>query len=205
MTVKVNYDGALVWYRTDSYFNGNSYQLGSTWGPSIKLSANIVTSADNNGLTNLGKTYVFAMGDGSGVALHHITYNTYAPTTSTTAGTGTNSIVTATASYTNKFPNLYQEDYCSATNFKLSGTTDTGSLTTAVKAWSDGYTVTSTVAMSRVITGAKGGWKGTCLAHYSDTNTLDNGTGSICHSVLHDSTSTAGPTDFGASYLIHVS
>lgn len=204
MTVKVNYLGGLVWYRTDSYWDGTAFEAGSTWGPGIKLSAHYVTSKDNNGTANLGKTYVFAMGDGSGVALHHLTYDTYAPTTFTTAGTGTNNVVSGVDSFTNTFPNLYSMDYCSTTNIKLSGTGNTEDLTAEVKAWSDGYKMTSTISMQMIIAGGKDGWRGTCLVYYTDDNIMDSTEGTVCHVHVHETLITAGPMDFGASYLVHI-
>lgn len=86
MTVRLMYNGAQSWYRTDSYWDNTSAIIGSTWGPGIKLSTNIASSQDNNGTTNLGKTYVFALGDGSGFSLNHLTYNTVLPTTNTIPG-----------------------------------------------------------------------------------------------------------------------
>ena len=65
--MKIAYLGGLTWYRTDSYWNAASYAASSTWGPGIKLSASYVSGADNNGSSYLGKTYVFAYGDGSGI------------------------------------------------------------------------------------------------------------------------------------------
>lgn len=112
MTVKINYRGTQQWYRTDSYWDKSQYQLNSTWGPGIKLSTHFVSDTDNNGLVDVGKTYVFAMGDGSGVALHHLTFDTYAPTTNTTPGTGSNWLVAGKASYTTAFPDQFSMDFC---------------------------------------------------------------------------------------------
>lgn len=94
MNIKYLYIGTQVWFRTDSYWNAASTEAASTWGPGIKLSANYASAADNNGTTNVGKTYVFAYSDGSGVQLNHLTFATVAPTSNSTAGTGTNQILT---------------------------------------------------------------------------------------------------------------
>jgi hypothetical protein len=66
MTIRIEYDGTLLWYRTDSYWDVNSSIIASAWGPSIKMSTNYESGTDNN-TADLAKTYVFAMSDGSGV------------------------------------------------------------------------------------------------------------------------------------------
>merc|ERR1711981_1120685 len=112
VTHRIEYDGTQLWYRTDSYWNAASYIASSTWGPGIKLSANYASADDNNGSTNIGKTFVFAYGDGSGIQLNHLTYATVAPTSNTTAGTGTNALTAAKADYGNSGSNLYVLNKC---------------------------------------------------------------------------------------------
>lgn len=107
MTVKVAYDGTLTWYRTDSHWDVSSTIIGSTWGPGIAMSTHFASENDNNGTTDLGKTYVFAFGDGSGISLNHLAYTTTVPTSNTTAGTGTNNVVGSPTAFSSAHPNLY--------------------------------------------------------------------------------------------------
>lgn len=67
MNIKFLYAGTLSWWRVDSFWDVNSSVVASSWGPGISLSANYISQGDNNGTTDLGKTYVFAMYDGTGV------------------------------------------------------------------------------------------------------------------------------------------
>lgn len=67
MTMKIDINATISWYRVDSYWDSSANQFSSTWGVGVKLSTNIVSNKDNNGTTNLGKTFVFAFTDGSGV------------------------------------------------------------------------------------------------------------------------------------------
>jgi hypothetical protein len=203
MTVKINYKGGQQWARTDSYWDVAAYQPASTWGPSIKLSTHYYTDNDNNGVTDLGKTYVFAMGDGSGVALHHLSFADVAPTTNTVAGTGSNVLVTAKASYTTAHPDQYSMDFCQATNLEIAGAS-TEDLADAVKAFTDGYYVKSTVALRQQFAGGADSWVGTCLVYYESQYVQDNTDGALCHVVMRESTTTAGPRDFGSSILVHI-
>jgi hypothetical protein len=204
MTLKLNYKGNQQWYRTDSYWDRAAFQMGSSWGPGAKLSTHFMSNNDNNGLTDLGKTYVFALGDGSGFALHHLAFDTYAPSDHTVPGVGTNVIVNEKASYTNTFPNQYSMDFCAATNLEVAGSASTEDFTDAVKAWTDGYYMRSTISMKQQHAGDTDSWQGTCLVYYTSQYVQDNTEGSLCHVVLHDSTATAGPQDFGSSSVIHV-
>jgi len=70
------------------------------------------------------------MSDGSGVTLNHLTYNTYAPTDHTVGLTGDNvmPMTRSNAPYTNKFPNLYQSDYCSDADMIISADLNTESI-----------------------------------------------------------------------------
>lgn len=76
MTMKLLIDGSQMWYRVDSYWNSANTALSSTWGTGVIMSTNhILSTNDNSGTTNLGKTFVFAYGDGSGIQLNHLTFN----------------------------------------------------------------------------------------------------------------------------------
>lgn len=168
------------------------------------MSTHVQSEVDNNGTSDLGKTYVFALGDGSGVSINHLSYSAVTPTTNTTGGTGSNRITTAPVSFTNAFPNTYKTNWCSSTNLLLEGTTDTSSLATAVTAYSDGYLLKSTMVLDTLYAGALDSWRSTCLVFYSSQYVQDSANGSVCHSVVRDSATGAGPQDFGTSYLIHV-
>lgn len=204
MTMRLMYNGVQSWYRTDSYWDNSSFILGSTWGPGIKLSTNSLSKQDNNGMTNLGKTYVFAFGDGSGISLNHLTFDTVLPTTNTMAGSPENVMITPKTSYTNEFPNKYQANFCSYTTLELAGTTDTSTLATTVAEYSDGYYAKSTMAMEMFFAGAVDGWRGTCIVYYSSQFVQDNSDGAICHVFSHSSSATSLPHDYGATYLIHI-
>lgn len=119
------------------------------------------------------------------------------------AGTGTNVLVTEKQSYTNTFPNQYAMDYCSATNLEIAGSTTEG-FVDAVAAFTDGYYMKSSIAMRQQHTGGADSWVGTCMVYYTSQYVQDNTDGALCHVLLHDSTTTAGPRDFGSSILIHV-
>lgn len=98
--MKVLYAGAQSWYRVDSHWDKSSYIVGSSWGPGIRLSTNWVSNKDNNGGTDLAKTYIFALGDGSGVSMMHLTFATVSPTTNSSAGSGSNALATSKTAYT---------------------------------------------------------------------------------------------------------
>jgi hypothetical protein len=167
MTIRTDYDGTKAWYRTDSHWDQAALVVGSSMGPGIKLSTHWLTDSDNNGTADLGKTYVFALGDASGISLNHLTYATTSPATNTSGGTGTNSLVDAPASFSNTHPDLYQLNYCSSTNLLLEGTTDTSPLATDVTAFSDGYLLKTTMVLDTLYAGALASWRGTCLVYYS--------------------------------------
>lgn len=168
MTVQLAYDGAKTWYRTDSHWDQAALVVGSSWGPGIKLSTHWLSEGDNNGTADLGKTYVFALGDGSGVSVNHLSYATTRPATNTTGGTGANNDVTsAPTSFENRHPNLYQLNFCSSTNLLLQGTTDTSAISNTVTSFSDGYSLKSTMVLDTLFGGALASWRGTCLVYYS--------------------------------------
>lgn len=135
MTLRIAYDGAQTWYRTDSHWDQASVKVGSTWGPGIKISTHIHTDKDNDSgstTTTLGKTYVFAFGDGTGVSLNHLSYDVVIPTTNAAVGTGTNNVIAAQATFKNVDPYLYEHNYCSETNIALTGIADVAALATDV-------------------------------------------------------------------------
>lgn len=70
MTVKFDYSASVAdWWRTDSYWNEASSSFASTWGTGLVIGPHYYSGTDNfvaSG-TSLGKTFVFAYGDGSGV------------------------------------------------------------------------------------------------------------------------------------------
>jgi hypothetical protein len=70
MTVKFDWNGNTAdWWRTDSYWNEASSSFASTWGTGLVMGPHFWTNTDNfvSTGTNLGRTFVFAYGDGSGV------------------------------------------------------------------------------------------------------------------------------------------
>ena len=107
--MQMEYGGTVSWYRTDSMWQRSSTVASSSWGPGVTNSAHWESSIDNDNITaaDYGKSYVFALADGSGIQLSHLTGGTskvIAPTTNTTAGTGANSLTTAKTAFTNSFP-----------------------------------------------------------------------------------------------------
>jgi hypothetical protein len=73
--LQMAYDGTVSWFRVDSYWNSAAKAAASTWGPGIILSVNYLSSGagdDNDGTTDLGKTFIFSYHDGSGVQLNHV-------------------------------------------------------------------------------------------------------------------------------------
>jgi hypothetical protein len=75
MTVQVDWNGTVMWWRTDSYWNPADYVVASCWGPGNEMSSHIFSGKDNTTITaaDLSKSYVFVLGDGSGVQLTHLT------------------------------------------------------------------------------------------------------------------------------------
>lgn len=145
--LKIQYDGTVNWFRVDSYYNSAAKAAASTWGPGIVLSTNGMSNDDNIGTTTalVGRTFVFAYSDGSGIQLNHIPVDTAAHSANTTAGTGTNKLVTAPTSFTNILPGVpasYAENLCLSSDLQLVGTTDTSTLDSTITAYSDGYKAT---------------------------------------------------------------
>lgn len=209
VTQRSLYDGTIVWYRTDSYWNSGSYVLGSSMGPGLQLSTHFASRSDNNGdpvatYTDLGKTYVMALSDGSGVQMYHLTYSTTASYANILGATAGNTLVTSAASYGNSYPNKYEMDYCWDTNLLLAGTYDISNLSPAVTGFSDGYTATLTLSLDMILAGAQGGWRGTCIMYYSSTFVMDGTNGSMCLAITQSAAAGAGPTDMGAAYLFNV-
>jgi len=140
MTIKIDTNGTYSWYRVDSYWNSASTMFSSTWGVGVELSMNPFSNDDNNGITvNLGKTFVFAYGDGSGIQLNHIAFGTTPASTNTAAGAGTNTLTTAPTTFTNSSPYMVNQQFCGGSNLELTGTADTSALTATITDWSDGY------------------------------------------------------------------
>jgi len=114
MTISMEYDGSINWYRTDSYWDPSAMVIASSWGPMHGSGVNAGhywSGADNTIVaattTDAGKSYVFALSDGTGVQMSHITGGAglvSVPSTFTTAGTGSNTLTTASASFTNLSP-----------------------------------------------------------------------------------------------------
>jgi len=114
MTISMEYDGSINWYRTDSYWDPSAMVIASSWGPMHGSGVNAGhywSGADNTIVaattTDAGKSYVFALSDGTGVQMSHITGGAglvSVPSTFTTAGTGSNTLTTASATFTNLSP-----------------------------------------------------------------------------------------------------
>lgn len=174
MTMKVTYAGSQTWHRVDSHWDKSSYVVGSSWGPGVQLSTNWVTNQDNNGATDLGKTYVMALGDGSGVSLLHLTLSTFLPTANTSAGSGSNILAEPEAAFTTEEPSKLQGKFCAGTTMILEGTIDTTTLSDTISAYSDGYKASTTIQMDQFFAGGVDGWRGTCLVYYSSESVEDN-------------------------------
>lgn len=209
MTMKLKIDGTQEWYRTDSYWNSTCTKFSSTMGTGVVMSTNPLSGVDNyaDNTTNtasLGKTFVFAYGDGSGIQLNHLTFNSGPPTSYKTAGAGTNDLTTAKASFSYTSPDMVSENYCSGSNLQLQGTADTSTLDSTVTAYSDGYYATLTLNLEMILAGAAGGWRGVCIVKYASQYLADNTNGSICFAAQQDTATGKGPTDLGRTYLSHV-
>lgn len=84
------------------------------------------------------------------------------------------------------------------------GTTDTSGLGDTITTWSDGYTAETLLELDYIMPGAAGGWRGVCIVYYSSQYVQDNTNGAVCHLAAASSATGAGPTDFAASTLNHV-
>lgn len=205
--MKLEIDGSQMWYRVDSYWDSTSTVFSSTMGTGLIMSTNPINgTADNSSSdsTTLGKTFVFAYHDGSGVQLNHISFNVGPHTSDNTAGSGTNNLSTAPTSFNNSSPNQLNENYCGGSNLKLEGTTDTSSLSSTITAYSDGYKGTLTLDLEMILPGAAQGWRGVCMVYYSSQYVQDNTNGSMCFAAQQDTATGSGPTDFGSGYLMNV-
>ena len=206
MTLRYEYDGTQLWYRTDSYWDSTSLIASSTWGVGLTLSSHFYSTLDNSGTTNVGKQYVFAFSDGSGIQLSHLTYSDVPSALYQTAGTGANTLVTAPTQFFNTFPNNFEQNYCSGANLLLAAyTTDTSTLATAVAAFSDGYQATLTISMDMLLTGAVGRWRGICMVSYASQYIQNTQNGAICAAYMTGTNTFDGPTDLGGVYLMHIS
>jgi len=144
LSIVLKWDGTVVWWRTDSFWDPSSYIIASSWGPGTIMSSHIASGTDNTTITaaDESKSYVFALADGTGVQLSHITGGSTvvnAPTANTSAGSGANTLTTSPTSFKNSAPFRADQNYCSDTNLNLTGLADTSSLAAAVTAYSDGY------------------------------------------------------------------
>lgn len=170
MTVKYKIDATKMWYRTDSFWNWNSTSFASTMGPGLVMATSPISKADNGCAASaacLGKTFVFAYSDGSGVQLNHITYLSGPPTANMSAGAGTNNLTTARTIFSRDSPERVNENLCGGSDLKLEGTTDTSALSSTITAYSDGYKGTLTLDLEMVLAGAAQGWRGVCMVYYS--------------------------------------
>lgn len=202
--VKVDINGTVSWWRTDSYWDSSATMFSSTWGTGVKLSTSPVSNDDNNGTTNLGKTFVFAYSDGSGVQLNHIAFGVNPVTSNSTAGSGTNGLTAAPTVFTNTSPNMVNQNYCLGSDLELTGTTDTSGLVTAITDYSDGYKAKLVLNLEMILPGAASGWRGVCMVYYSSQYVMDNTNGAVCFAAQVSSATGAGPTDFGTGALLHV-
>lgn len=168
------------------------------------MSTNIVSNNDNNGTTNLGKTFVFAFTDGSGVQLNHIAFASTPHASNNLPGSGTNTLTTAPSSFTNSSPYKVSEQYCIGSNLELTGTSDTSGLSSTITSWSDGYKAKVTLSLEMILPGAAGGWRGICMVYYTSQYVMDNTNGSICFAAQVDATTGSGPINFGAGHLMSV-
>ena len=160
MTMKIDIDATISWYRVDSYWNSSATSFSSTWGVGVRLSTHVKSDNDNNGTTNLGKTFVFAFTDGSGVQLNHIAFASTPHASNNLPGSGTNTLTTAPSSFTNSSPYKVSEQYCIGSNLELTGTSDTSGLSSTITSWSDGYKAKVTLSLEMILPGAAGGWRG---------------------------------------------
>jgi hypothetical protein len=204
MTMKIDKNATISWYRMDSYWNSSATYYSSTWGVGVRLSTHIKSNDDNNGTTNLGKTFVFAYGDGSGIQLNHLAFGTTPVSSNTTTGAGTNTLTTAPTSFTNTSPNKVNQNLCLGSNLELTGTTTTSTLAATITDWSDGYKAKVSVALEQVLAGSAGGWRGVCMVYYSSQYVMDNTNGAVCFAAQQSSAAGAGPTDFSAGYLLQL-
>jgi hypothetical protein len=157
MTIKLLINGSQMWYRTDSYWNSASTSFSSTMGTGVVMSTHpMLGTADNSdsSSTNLGKTFIFAYGDGSGIQLNNLTFNDGPHASDNTSGAGTNNLTTAPTAFTNSSPDMVNENYCLGSNLKLEGTTDTSALSSTITAYSDGYKATLSLDLEMILPGA---------------------------------------------------
>lgn len=171
MTVKYKInESTSMWYRTDSYWNNTSVSFASTMGTGLVMATNPYSGTDNTCAASSdcrGRTFIFAYGDGSGVQLNHISFKVGPHATDNTPGSGTNNLTTSPTTFTNNFPHIVSKNWCSGSNLKLEGTTDTSSLSSTITAYSDGYKGTLTLDLEMILPGAPQGWRGVCMVYYS--------------------------------------
>lgn len=170
MTYKIAVTGAIDWARTDSYWNDTATEFGSTMGTGVLLSVSVTSAIDNSTLpntTSMGKTFVFAYGDGSGIQFNHLTFGWNYDTGNSSAGTTGNSLVTVTTPFTNSFPSRVSDNLCLNSHLYLVAVGDTSGLDDTITQWSDGYTGKTTLELDYILPGAASGWRGVCIVYYS--------------------------------------
>jgi len=211
MTVAMDYGGTISWYRTDSFWDPTSTVIASSWAPMRGgvNSGHWWSGYDNTTITaeDHGKSYAFALCDGSGIQMAHITGGAglvSVPGTNSTAGTGTNALTAHPASvFSNVSPNRVDQNLCADTNLLLAGQADTSTLASAVTTYSDGYKATITVALEWIQMGAQGGWRGVCMVYYTSQYIQDNTNGSVCVSAIQGTGTSLG-SDLASVVLSHV-
>ena len=209
MSIVIEWDGTVVWYRVDSYYNPAAHSIASSWGPGTVLSSHIASARDNTTITTTdqSKSYVFALADGSGIQLAHITGGSAvvtAPTDNTTAGTGTNGLTSSVSTFTNTSPNRVEQNYCSEAKLLLAGSTSTEitALADTIKTYSDGYKATVSLKLDYVLAGAAGGWRGACMVYYSTQYVSDETNGAICVAAVQSTTGLGA--DLASVKLMHI-
>lgn len=162
---------------------------------------------DNDGSTDLGKTFIFSYHDGSGIQLNHVDTGTTPHASNQQAGSGTNTLTTPPANYSNNlpgFPASYIENLCLGSDLALVGTQDTSGLDATITAYSDGYKAKISLNLEQILPGGSGGWAGVCLVYYSSEYVQDNTNGAVCFVAGVDTSTNAGPRDYAGGYLLEV-
>jgi len=165
------------------------------------MSSSFVDNSASSTSASLGRTFVFAYGDGSGIQLNHISFNSGPPTSNSTAGAGTNTLTSAPSTYSYSSPTMVSENYCFTTVLELVGTTDTSGLSSTITTYSDGYKAVLALNLEMILTGAQGGWRGVCIVKFSSQYMQDNTNGALCVSATQSTTAGHGPTDLGSVNL----
>lgn len=131
MTVKIDFNAAAAdWWRVDSYWNSSSTSFASTWGTGLVIGPHFFSGTDNfvSSGTSLGKTFVFAYSDGSGIQMNHISFGWTVPTANNSKGTTGNALVSAPSTFSNAAPARSSDNLCLSSHLNLEGTADTSGL-----------------------------------------------------------------------------